>query len=339
MATVTSSIINTNSGTRKGTITAISTSYTIENVQVKCLPGCSFPSLARVNVRITNTSSTTIGETDTFVPKTCPDKTYDVSNENWNAVRGQSAVYINLVSEQGNLITTYNEFQVIITYKAPAISWTSTSTLSLSRSGTTVTATKGGTAVHNYGSAVTYYLYEGSTNKGTFSGNTLTLSNVSVGEHTYKVVASAGGLTADGASKSVTVPAAAITWSNATLTLAQSDTTVTATKGGTATHNYGTAVTYYLYEGSTKIGTFSGNTLSFTPSVGEHTYKTVASGGGVSKDGASASITVVSPHKTLKIYSSSGWVECIIYRYNGSSFIEVEPYYYNGTSWSACSHT
>ena len=116
-------------------------------------------------------------------------------------------------------------------------------------------------------------------------------------------------------------------------------TRVTATKGGTATHNYGTAVTYYLYEGSTKIGTFSGNTLSFTPSVGAHTYKTVASGGGISKDGASASITVVSPHKTLKIYSSSGWVECIIYRYNGSSFIEVEPYYYDGTNWSECSHT
>ena len=226
-----------------------------------------------------------------------------------------------------------------ITVPANSTYWSSTSTLSLSRSGASVTATKGGTAVNSWGSTVTYYLYEGSTNKGTFSGNTLTLSNVSAGEHTYKVVASAGGKTADGASKSVTVPAAAITWSNATLKLAQSDTTVTATKGGTATHNYGTAVTYYLYEGSTKIGTFSGNTLSFTPSVGAHTYKTVASGGGISKDGASASITVVSPHKTLKIYSSSGWVECIIYRYNGSSFIEVEPYYYDGTNWSECSHT
>lgn len=242
--------------------------------------------------------------------------------------------------------TPYNDGQwgkgkwrVVVEYTANTTSWTSTSTLSLSRSGASVTATKGGTAVNSLGSSVAYYLYEGSTNKGTFSGNTLTLSNVSAGTHTYKVVASAGGKTADGKSASITVPAAAITWSDATLTLAQNGTDVTATMGGTATHNYGTAVTYYLYEDGTQIGAFSGNTLTFTPSVGTHAYKTVASGGGISADGASASITVVSPHKTLKIYSSSGWVECIVYRYNGSSFIEVEPYYYNGTSWSACSHT
>lgn len=257
------------------------------------------------------------------------------TNDSYNTIRELRNAYL--------FTTVYSlsspTLSLTVNYTANSTYWSSTSTLSLSRSGTSVTATKGGTAVNSWGSTVTYYLYEGSTNKGTFSGNTLTLSNVSVGEHTYKVVASAGGLTADGASKSITIPAAAITWSNATLTLAQNDTTVTATKGGTATHNYGTAVTYYLYEGSTKIGTFSGNTLSFTPSVGAHTYKTVASGGGISKDGASASITVVEPHKTLKIYNSSGWVECIIYRYNGSSFIEVEPYYYNGTSWSACSHT
>ena len=231
------------------------------------------------------------------------------------------------------------QWRVVVEYTANTTSWTSTSTLSLSRSGTSVTATKGGAATNSLGSSVTYYLYEGSTNKGTFSGNTLTLNNVSAGTHTYKVVASAGGKTADGKSASITVPAAAITWSDATLTLAQNITEVTATMGGTATHNYGTAVTYYLYEDSTQIGTFSNNTLTFTPSVGAHTYKTVASGGGISADGASASITVVPPYKTLKIYNGSEWIECIVYRYDGNSFIEVEPYYYDGTNWSECSHT
>ena len=227
---------------------------------------------------------------------------------------------------------------VTITYTDPAITW-SNSTLSLSRSGTTITATKGGSASHNNGNSITYYLYEGSTQKATFSGNTATVSNVSTGTHTYKVVANGGTVSKDGASASIDVPAAAITWSDATLTLVQNGTDVTATMGGTATHNYGTAVTYYLYEDSTQIGAFSNNTLTFTPSVGAHTYKTVASGGGISADGASASITVVPPYKTLKLYSSSGWIECIVYRYDGNNFIEVEPYYYNGTSWSECSHT
>ena len=230
------------------------------------------------------------------------------------------------------------EWKITVTYTPPSISWSS-ATLSLSRSGTTVTATYGGTATHNNGYTVTYYLYEGSTNLGTFSGTTKTLSNVSVGTHTYKVMASGGTVSAQGGSASITVPAAAITWSDATLTLVQNGTDVTAAMGGTETHNHGTAVTYYLYEGSTQIGTFSNNTLTFTPSVGTHTYKTVASGGGISADGASASITVVPPYKTLKIYNGSEWIECIVYRYDGNSFIEVEPYYYDGTNWSECSHT
>lgn len=258
------------------------------------------------------------------------------SNSSYNNVKGQTTMALKwdspIYDEGGTLTVTIN-------YTANSTYWSSTSTLSLSRSGTSVTATKGGTAVNSLGSSVTYYLYEGSTNKGTFSGNTLTLNNVSAGTHTYKVVASAGGLTANGASASITVPAAAITWSDATLTLVQNGTDVTATMGGTATHNYGSSVTYYLYEGSTQIGAFSGNTLTFTPSVGEHTYKTVATAGGISADGASASITVVPPYKTIKIYDGSAWVECLAYYYDGTQFVETEPYYYDGASFQECSHT
>ena len=252
----------------------------------------------------------------------------------YNGLKGYSSATL-----QGDHDAAQNSvWTVTISYTDPKITW-SGATLSLSRSGNSVTATKGGSATHNNGNTITYYLYEGNTNLGAFSGNTKTISNVSAATHTYKVMASGGTVSAQGGSASVTVPAAAITWSNATLALVQNGTDVTATMGGTATHNYGTAVTYYLYEGSTQIGTFSNNTLTFTPSVGAHTYKTVASGGGISADGASASITVVPPYKTLKIYSGSGWIECIVYRYDGNNFIEVEPYYYDGTNWSECSHT
>lgn len=281
----------------------------------------------------TQASGTQIGTLSASLNELTTARTF--SNTSYNSIRGRKTVYL-----QTNLAhQVAPSFQITVNYTVNSTYWSSTSTLSLSRSGASVTATRGGTATNSWGSAVTYYLYEGSTNKGAFSGNTLTLNDVSAGTHTYKVVASAGGLTANGANASITVPAAAITWSDATLALAQNGTDVTATMGGTATHNYGTAVTYYLYEDSTQIGTFSNNTLTFTPSVGAHTYKTVASGGGISADGASASITVVPPYKTLKIYSGSEWIESIVYRYDGNSFIEVEPYYYDGTNWSECSHT
>ena len=314
------------------TITLIPTSARIDSITLKKKSGALYSSNTWTLSAPNSASRKQVG----VLSNVKPDSTARAfSNSSYNNIKGQTTMSLrwdSQIYEEATLTVTIN-------YTANSTYWSSTSTLSLSRSGTSVTATKGGTAVNSLGSSVTYYLYEGSTNKGTFSGNTLTLSNVSVGTHTYKVVASAGGLTADGKSASITVPAAAITWSDATLTLTQNGTDVTATMGGTATHNYGTAVTYYLYEDSTQIGTFSNNTLTFTPSVGAHTYKTVASGGGISTDGASASITVVPPYKTLKIYGASGWIECIVYRYDGNNFIEVEPYYYNGTNWSECSHT
>lgn len=43
------------------------------------------------------------------------------------------------------------------------------------------------------------------------------------------------------------------------------------------------------------------------------------------------------PHRTVKYYNGSSWVECIVYYYNGSSWIECVPYYYNN-GWVECSH-
>ena len=216
----------------------------------------------------------------------------------------------------------------------------SNATLSLSQSASSlqVTATMGGTATHTGGSSVTYYLYEGSTQIGTFSNGSLTFTSTA-GSHTYKTVASAGGLTADGKSTAISV-ADRLVWSSATLSLAQSSSSlqVTATMGGTATHTGGSTVTYYLYEGSTQIGTFSNGSLTFTSTVGSHTYKTVASAGGLTADGTTASISVAQPATgTVGYYDGTAFVECEIYRYNGTSFDQVLPYYYDGTDWVECS--
>lgn len=219
------------------------------------------------------------------------------------------------------------------------LTWSNASlSLSQSASSLQVTATMGGSATHTSGSTVTYYLYEGSTQIGTFSNGSLTFTSTA-GNHTYKTVASAGGLTADGTSTAITV-AHRLTWSNATLSLAQSSSSlqVTATMGGTATHTGGSTVTYYLYEGSTQIGTFSNGSLTFTSTVGSHTYKTVASAGGLSADGASASVTVVQPVTgTVGYYDGTAFVECEVYRHNGTEFEQVIPYYYDGTDWVECS--
>lgn len=44
------------------------------------------------------------------------------------------------------------------------------------------------------------------------------------------------------------------------------------------------------------------------------------------------------PHRTVKYFNGSSWVECIPYYFNGSSWIECIPYYFNGSSWVECSH-
>ena len=222
-----------------------------------------------------------------------------------------------------------------ITVVEPALTWSDAYLFLVQTPNTsTVTAMMGGTATHSLGETVTYYLYEGSTQIGTFTSENLTFT-ATAGEHTYKTVAAAGGLTADGAITSISV-VDSITWSNPTLTLTQVQNTlnVTATMGGTATHSSGASVTYYLYEGSTQIGTFSNNSLTFTSTAGSHTYKTVAAAGGLSADGASASITAADQDRaTVGRYNGSSWDACEVFRYDGTEFVQMKPYYYDGTEF------
>ena len=205
----------------------------------------------------------------------------------------------------------------------------------------------GGSATHSGGAAVTYQLREGSTVLGTFTNgsNTSITITPSAGSHTFSLVAVAGGLTSTGTSTTVTIVNPAITWSNASLSLSQSTMTgeITATKGGSATHNCGNYVYYELYEGSTYIADFSGNTVTFYANPGNHTYKCVAkSNYNVSADGASSTISVVSISLGTVKYCTDTynktWVECFMYYYDGSNWIQVIPYYYNGSNWVECSH-
>ena len=246
-----------------------------------------------------------------------------------------------LYSTNGGILYDSLYYVLYVEFETPSLTWSNAS-LSLSQATTSrqVTATKGGTATANTGDTVTYKLLEGSTEIGTFSNNTLTFTP-SAGSHTYKVVAYAGSLSADGASSSITVVEPSLTWGTASLTLTQSQNSfvVTATKEGSATHNRGEAVTYKLYEGSTLIATYSGASVYFESSIGSHTYKVVASAGGLTADGPTATITVKPLNKTVKYYNGSQYVECIPYYYINNEFIEVEPYYYNGSEWVECSHS
>jgi len=240
------------------------------------------------------------------------------------------------VAEAGGL--TKDGTSATISVIEPDITW-SNATLTVTQATTSrqITVTKGGTATHSRGETVTYKLYEGTSELGTFSGNVLTLTPTA-GSHTYKTVALAGGLTKDGVSASITVVEPAINWAgNSSLVLSSQENIVNAVNNGSATHTRGELVTYYLYEGSTQVATFTNNIATVEDvTEGSHTYMIVAKAGGLSKDGPTATI-VISLHRTLNVYINGQFVECIPYRYTNGQFIEIKPYYYQNGNWISCS--
>lgn len=139
----------------------------------------------------------------------------------------------------------------------------------------------------------------------------------------------------------------AITWSNPSLSFSQNEYTLTVTKGGTATDNWGGTPTYKLYMDGADKGAFSGNTKAITLTDSQldaaHTFALVAVSTArsdtVTSTGTTVSHTPKSVHKTVKYYTGSAWTECIMFYWTGSKWQEVEPYYWNGTQWVLCSHT
>lgn len=131
-----------------------------------------------------------------------------------------------------------------------------------------------------------------------------------------------------------------------------------------------TSITYDLYRGSKRVGTFSGKTYPIDQATLESwnqtsiTFQIKATASGVipnlTSDGKlyanSDTITFTfEPYKTILYYTGNGpingYEECIVYYYTGNSnegnngWVECEPYIYTGESnatingWQLCSYT
>ena len=133
-----------------------------------------------------------------------------------------------------------------------------------------------------------------------------------------------------------------ITWTNPDLAFAQNEYQLTVTKSGTATDNWGESFTVHLYMDGVDKGAFSGNSITITLTDDQleipHSFALVAVNSTTST-GVTKSFTPASVHKTVKYYTGSAWVECIVSVYDNGQWKEVEPFYYNGTAWVPCSQT
>lgn len=153
-----------------------------------------------------------------------------------------------------------------------------------------------------------------------------------------------------------------------TITAQPSITSMSPTSGQSTTikwsaasvSNQGSATIYYqyfvgpssTYSDSYHIGTTTGLTATITEAnilakcgssfsgtcyvfVRAYWDNGSTTGGWSTPTGKAFSYT---PHRTVKYFNGSSWVECIPYYFNGSSWIECIPYYFNGSSWVECSH-
>lgn len=156
------------------------------------------------------------------------------------------------------------------------------------------------------------------------------------------------------ASKQVTFSAPSLNAPTISLSTTKGQS-VTITRGdSTVNKGSATSITYDLYRGSSKVGTFSGKTYTVNQSTLESwnqisiTFKIKATASGVkpvvnnnstlTAESTTATFTF-EPYKTICYYDGSNQVECIVYYYDGSNWQECEPYYYDGSNWQLCSYT
>lgn len=172
------------------------------------------------------------------------------------------------------------------------------------------------------------------------------------------------------ASKSITFSAPSLNAPTISLSATKGQS-VTITRGdSTVNKGSATSITYDLYRGSSKVGTFSGKTYSINQATLENwgqtnlTFKIQATATGVkpvvnntSKLTADSNTVtfIFEPYKTILYYtgngSINGYEECIVYYYTGNpnegnnGWVECEPYIYTGESnatingWQICSYT
>jgi len=138
-----------------------------------------------------------------------------------------------------------------------------------------------------------------------------------------------------------------LTWSKPNLEFTQNEYSLTVTRLGSVSDNWGGEITYYLLMDNVYVGDFSGDTLTITLTDADlekaHHFSLMASG---SESGSTVRLfgwgeifTPASVHKTVSYYDGSTWVECVPYYYTGTEWQEVWPYYWDGTKWVLCSRT
>lgn len=114
-------------------------------------------------------------------------------------------------------------------------------------------------------------------------------------------------------------------------------------------------ITYYIYKDGTQVG----STTSLTYAFAADTVKTwgdkavsfyvIAKGTSLgntdngttltSGNSNTVSFTYVAPYKTIAYYTSSGWVNCLVYYYTSEGWKLCDPYYYTSSGWQSCSTT
>ena len=207
-----------------------------------------------------------------------------------------------------------------------------------------------------------------------WNGGTTTANNVSIPAYDSQITITITAEEQDswsGRQTSTTYTFKAPTLSAPSISLsATTGQSVTITRGdSTVNKGSATSITYDLYRGSSKVGTFSGKTYSINQSTLESwkqttiTFKVKATASGVkpvvnNKSTLTAESSTITftfePYKTILYYtgngSINGYEECIVYYYTGNpnegnnGWVECEPYIYTGESnatingWQLCSY-
>ena len=266
-----------------------------------------------------------------------------VTKYNFSLLSGKSTIYI----YPSVALNSYVTVTITVNYTASSstLTWSSGASLSVTQTEAgKISVTKSGTATHSGGSTVTYYLYDGSTSLGTLTSTGQTFSNITTGSHTFKVVASAGGLTANGPTKTISIVIPTLTWSNATLSVQQTnlyDPAIRCIWSGSPYCNLNVSMKYRIDMDDETIGSDLSSTsfLYSTHNLGTHTFKVYVSAAGLTTLGTTTTFTITAKSATIKYYDGNDFIECEMYRYTDGEFVKVIPYFYNGTQWILCSHS
>lgn len=231
------------------------------------------------------------------------------------------------------------------------LGWTNAG-LSASSTGKVTTLTMSGYATDSWGKSVTYYLYKENALVATFNANkatiTLAVSELGVSKQ-YKVIAAAGGLTAEGKAIAYTTPLPTVSWDSGVTMygseVENNQARVGVTGGAHINSGYTGNVYYRVYiDNVQKNGnTDTSREWTLAPDIlgVEHVYKidafSVIEGITCVSPAFEMALTIVEKSRVVGFYDGTEWKQAVMHYYDGSDWVEVEPYYYDGTDWILCS--